>query len=90
MPLFIAISGTHVVGPSWADVDRLVRGMFDTPGRLTRIARRDHGSNYRATSGHYDVTFTPDTGDAIEIELSVTQHAHALAVTLLEKGGLSR
>lgn len=71
--MHITISGDIHFGPSWEDLQRLVSGMLNTPGQFTRIARRDHGVNYRANHGVYDVTFIPEHGDATEIVLTVNR-----------------
>lgn len=69
----IAISGGIAFGPSWDDLQSLVRGMLNTPGVFTRISRRDGQANYRANHGVYDITFIPSSGDATEIEVTVNR-----------------
>lgn len=69
----ITISGGMTFGPSWDDLQRLVIGMLNSPGVFTRIARRDHACNYRANHGVYDVTFIPESGDAVDIVVTVNR-----------------
>lgn len=70
--LRITINGAIESGPSWEAVQGLVMSMVGKAGRLTRIARRRGGANYRATSGVYDCEFVPtESGDMVEIVLSV-------------------
>lgn len=70
--MIITIQGAISVGPSWHDLQTLIRGMLDRDGHLTRIAAREANHfNYRATRGLYDLTFTPDHGDAVAIVLAV-------------------
>jgi hypothetical protein len=65
----ITLTGVHGT-PTWKGLQRLINEALDTPGRLTRIRRDDGGCNYR-THGAYTLTFTPNTGDAIEIAYTV-------------------
>lgn len=74
----ITISGSIAQGPSWERLEQLVNSMMpsgrdvdERPGKFVRISRRDHGPNYRASSGIYDLTYVPTIGDAVEIELRV-------------------
>lgn len=73
----ISISGSITFGPSWDDLERLVRGMMGDVdgGKFTRISRRDKGVNYRAQYGVYDITYIPGRGDAIDIVLTVNRSA---------------
>ena len=66
----LTISGSLTFGPSWEALEQMIGSMIGD-GRLTRISRRDGGVNYRASSGIYDLTFVPETGDATEIILHV-------------------
>lgn len=73
----IEISGSIHFGPSWDDLQTLVRGMMgDVDGGVfTRIHRRDNGANYRAQYGVYDITYVPGKGDAVEIVLTVNRQS---------------
>lgn len=68
----ITISGSLDQGPSWTALQELVRSMIGD-GRFTRISRLDGGVNYRDRGGVYAATFTPEEGDAAEVEIRVNK-----------------
>lgn len=70
--MIITITGCKNT-PKWETLQQAVRealGSDDDNGRFTRIARVDNGVNYR-DPGKYELTFTPRSGDDINIELNV-------------------
>ena len=70
----IIITGCKKYTPKWETIQQVIRDTTsidgENNGRLTRISRRDGGCNYRLP-GKYDLTFIPNVGDAITIELDV-------------------
>lgn len=64
----IMITGIKVA-PSWNTLQNVIRQALHMEGRLTRIARPDGQSAYRAL-GDYALTFTPHDGDAIDITVT--------------------
>lgn len=68
----IQITGA-TIAPTWNTIQRLIRETLNTDtGRLTRIARPDGQCNYRECAS-YACTFTPETGDAIAVDIEVTR-----------------
>jgi hypothetical protein len=67
----LTISGA-VVTPKWTTLEKMVATALDRAGRFSRIARRGAGCDYRAP-GVYDVTFRPDSGDAVAVVIEVTR-----------------
>ncbi len=54
--------------PTWLATQAILVEMLGVEGKLTRIARSDNKSNYRAL-GEYQVTFTPTTGDDVHVTI---------------------
>lgn len=69
--MMITIDGVGL-GPKWRTIERVIRECVDAPGMLTRIARVDNGSNYRAP-GEYVCVFTPNRGDDVTVIVRVTR-----------------
>jgi hypothetical protein len=70
MSIRIRISGVPFT-PSWVALQETVSTALGQDGLFTRIKREDGGANYRR-HGWYTCTFTPETGDDIDVELEVT------------------
>lgn len=70
--LTISIKGPIDLGPSWSDLDNLLRSMFKDEqfGKLVRIARLDGQANYRDITGRYDADFRLGD-DLIRVHLEV-------------------
>lgn len=70
----ITITGCKKHTPKWETIQQVIRETMnidgENNGRLTRISRRDGGTNYR-DPGEYDLTFIPNVGDAITIALDI-------------------
>ncbi len=66
----ITINGAKQTG-SWTTLETLVSEVTGLDGRFTRIGRPDGSCDYRQP-GEYDVTFTPEAGNDVEIRLIVS------------------
>ena len=66
------ITITHArYAPSWSALEKVIQETTnDEDGRLSRVARRDNGCNYRAP-GVYDLDFRQSNKTVLPIELDV-------------------